>query len=300
MYLPTRYDGLSRDHAFSVVAPNYSLSFAVEPNCVVLSRNSDTVRVPLAPPNQRSGRLIVAVVVAPTVLSVEVFDNAGTRTEETTTRTTFPPHALWQWARKQALLHVVEYPSAESLFASVVEQLQLLDEKIIDLGANDGFWDVSYDGSRIADTLPKRETGIHPQIRLLLADLELQRGITIVPEHPIGGGNLDFLFSGRTTSGQIVNICVEFKLAHSEKLAHGIEKQLPEYMARKKSDFGIYVVLDFGGRFTANLRSFTIPGFDTADERLDRVLAAAAINTGHQFLRPVIIKLSKPLTPSKM
>lgn len=71
------------------------------------------------------------------------------------------------------------------------------------------------------------------------------KNLQVIPEYPIGSGQLNFLISGHTSEGQIVNICLEFKLAHATDLAHGIAQQLPEYMARRATDFGINLFADF-------------------------------------------------------
>jgi hypothetical protein len=40
-------------------------------------------------------------------------------------------------------------------------------------------------------------------------------------------GKLDFLIVGHLTNGTSANVCIEFKLVHSQDLEYGILKQLP-------------------------------------------------------------------------
>jgi hypothetical protein len=92
---------------------------------------------------------------------------------------------------------------------------------------------------------------------------------------------------------------VEFKLAHSDDIAHGILVQLPEYMARVGTDYGIYCVLDFGAAHPYSRSKFKIPNFDDASAPLDFILPIAAAETGRPYLRPLIVDVSRKVAPSK-
>ncbi|GAA0200838.1 hypothetical protein GCM10010203_60580 [Actinomadura yumaensis] len=65
--------------------------------------------------------------------------------------------------------------------------------------------------------------------------------IDISPEANMGGGPIDFKFS----QGYQSRILVEMKRS-SGTVRHGYERQLDFYLNASKSDFGIYVVIDFG------------------------------------------------------
>ena len=122
----------------------------------------------------------------------------------------------------------------------------------------------------------------------------------VVPEYSIGSGRLDFMISGHAAGVGIVNVCVEFKLAHAIDLAHGIQKQLPEYMARRTTDFGIFCVLSFGKEYPANTSQFELPSIETANHDLDVILQIAASHTGLPYLRGLILDFSMRPSPSKM
>jgi hypothetical protein len=186
------------------------------------------------------------------------------------------------------------------VYETAFDQLQQLQRKIIDTNAINGFWDLQYSGNTIVSRKPKRETDIHPQIRLLLYDFELLKNMQVVPEYPIGSGRLDFLISGHAANVGNVNVCLEFKLAHATDLAHGIQKQPPEYMARRATDFGIFYVLSFGEDYPANTSQFELPPIQTANHNLDSILPIAASHTGLPYLTGLILDLSMRPTPSKL
>ena len=170
----------------------------------------------------------------------------------------------------------------------------------MDTDAINGFWNIQYEGNRVISRTPKHEPDIHPQIRL--QDLDIQKGLQVTPEYPAGAGRLDFLLSGKTDGGQIINVCLEFKLAHAADLGHGILAQLPEYMARRATDFGIYCVLDFGQEYPFDANQFAVLDFrnlKSEDVRLDFILSIAAPHSGHHYLRPLIFDLSRKTSPSK-
>jgi hypothetical protein len=109
-----------------------------------------------------------------------------------------------------------------------LDQLHHLRLKTVDTYSINGFWDVQYEEQKIVCRKPKREADIHPLIQMLLYDRDVLKALEVTPEYPTGGGRLDFLVSGRTTTGEIVRVCVEFKLAHASDLAHGLKTQLPQ------------------------------------------------------------------------
>lgn len=293
------YENLSKGRFFLVTTNSYCLELVMTDDTVVLTRNNIHVITKLAPNGSRVGYFLLEVLWTPTKLGVTINDKSGKRENSVVTPTTFPPHILQEWARREALFPTVTYESPTALFEAVLDQLQQLRNKIVNTNAINGFWNIGYEGNTIVFREPKRETDIHPQIRLLLYDIELIKSLQIVPEYPIGTGELDFLITGRITEGQIVNVCLEFKLAHATDLAHGIQKQLPEYMVRRQTDFGIYCVLSFGEEYPANTRKFEIQGFNSENPALDFILPIAASHTGLPYLRSIIFDLSRRTVPSK-
>ena len=294
------YENLGSGVMFSVSTDHYLLRLVITNEAVILIRNNIQVPASLAFSNKRTGPFIVEVVWGPTELTVGVRDKSGQRRNSLQTPPTFPPHSLHEWARRQSLIPTVTYDGPIKVFEAVMDQLQQLKNRIIDTNAINGFWDLQYDGNKIVSRKPKKETDIHPQIRLLLYDFELLKNMQVVPEYPTGSGKLDFLISGNVSGLGVVNVCLEFKLAHAADLAHGIQKQLPEYMARRATDFGIFGVLDFGGEYPANTSQFHLPNIKSENHSLDFLLPIATSHTGLPYLRSLIFDLSKRTPPSSL
>src|SRR6185312_15121107 len=66
--------------------------------------------------------------------------------------------------------------------------------------------------------------------------------VDISPEANMGGGPIDFKFS----QGYKARVLVELKRS-SGTVKHGYEKQLDIYKDASRTNFGIFVVMDFGG-----------------------------------------------------
>ncbi len=66
--------------------------------------------------------------------------------------------------------------------------------------------------------------------------------VDLSPEANMGGGPIDFKFS----DGYNARVLVEMKRS-SGTVKHGYEKQLDIYKDASRTNFGIFVVMDFGG-----------------------------------------------------
>jgi hypothetical protein len=297
-FIVFNYVGMSPSIIFSVQTEDYFLLLHITDSHAELVRNNYRINVPLAK-YDRSHVFVLNVLWTPELLRIAVIDREGQRKAEIKTPTCFPPNSLKDWARRESLIPTVFYETPRHFFEIVFAQFQQLKEKIIDTNAINGFWDIQYNGSKIISRKPKRETDIHPQIRLLLHDIEILKNIQVIPEYPIGSGQLDFLVTGTTTNGKTVSVCVEFKLAHSPDIAHGIQVQLPEYMNRQSTDFGIYGVLNFGEEYKSDTSKFVFKNFKSESNDLEFILPIAASETGRNFLKTIIFELSKRIPPSK-
>lgn len=293
------YVGMSSGMIFSVKTEDYSFSLYIYDHFAELKRNDYSVVVPLAV-FDRTHVFLLEISWRSDSLLIGIADREGKREQSTKTPICFPPNSLKDWARRESLIPTILYDNPRHFFETVFSQFQQLKTKIIDTNAINGFWDIQYSGSKIDSKKPKRETDIHPQIRLLLYDLEILKNIQIIPEHPIGSGKLDFLITGTLTDGKTECVCVEFKLAHSSDIAHGIQLQLPEYMDRRNTDYGIYCVLDFGNEFKSDTSKFIFKTFNPTNTSLDTILQIAASETGKKFMKTIIFNLSKKISPSKM
>lgn len=157
------------------------------------------------------------------------------------------PASLFRWAREQALIRTTEYASEAEFVSRVHSGLASLQDKVDAMHTRDIFWDIEYQGRRIVRRRPKRETDLHGVVHALLSDHFFLSSIDVIPEVKTGAGDLDFLFVGTVRGQGLAKVCAEFKLAHSPRLYHGIESQLPAYMRAQKTDNGTYCILDYRG-----------------------------------------------------
>jgi hypothetical protein len=265
-----RYSQVGRGHAgviFKVTAPGYSLEAGFTDEEFYIKRNGQRLAYPLTPIFMPKGDVHFFAMWAIDQLGLTVLDesfqvsvsaqgDAAANAAEVLRRTltlrtapTLPPNSLLAWARSQAIAPTQAYDSREVFYQTVASSLESIQDVVASLGAVNAFWDVTYDGPRIATRLPKRETDIQPTIRALLFNIAIAKNLEVSPEYPISGGSLDFLISAPLSSGGMANACVEFKHAHSDALLSGLLRQLPTYMRGKASDYGIYAVLFFKGKF---------------------------------------------------
>lgn len=208
------------------------------------------------------------------------------------TPATIPPNSLLLWARNQAILPSDSYETSESFYQAAVDSLESIQDIVTSLGSVNPFWDITYDGHKIVSRLPKREPDIQPTIRALLFQISVAKNFEIVPEYPISSGNLDFLITAPLSTGGLANTCVEFKLAHSDDLLHGLLHQLPTYMKAKACEFGIYPVLYFKGKYFDEPASH-----DPHSLRL--LLEKERRKAGLRGIRTMVLNVGHMRTPSK-
>ncbi len=102
---------------------------------------------------------------------------------------------------------------------------------------NGNLWEELWVGDK-----PKKERAAQ-LIYFAIADCFCSaNNIDISPEANMGGGPIDFKFS----DGYSARVLVEMKRS-SGSVKHGYEKQLEIYKEASKTNFGIFVVMDFGG-----------------------------------------------------
>ncbi len=207
-----------------------------------------------------------------------------------------PPVELLKWARKQNLLGTTIYNSEEEMREKVYSCLVSINAKVAEANAYKSFWNIEYDGNMIVSREPKREVEIQPLIHCLLSDQMLLNNIEVVPEYVTGSGNIDFLLIGYVKDIGTSKMCLEFKLAHSDKLMHGLLKQLPEYMTISNAKYGAYCILTFKGKW------FDKP---TLEGRQDILWHLNMMERKHDVqssdhIRSIVIDLSKPKSASKI
>jgi len=295
-------------HLFKVATDKYYLGVGFTESTFYIVRNDSKLEAPIGMHNPKEYVNCYAMW-QPTELSLLMLDKSygeaissgvdaifeiENRREVLKTPPILPPNALINWARKEAIAPIIAYDSLPHFYQEVTFALQAIPDKARAANIYNAFWDITYKGMlEIAPRKPKREPDIVSIIHGLLFDVATAKNFQISPQYPLGGGELDFLVSGQLKTGEIANVCVEFKHAHSGKLKSGLLKQLPAYMQTKGCDFGIYCVMFFKGKY------FEKPGkYDL--ETLDFYLKNLAGSVGLSNIRILVLDLSYPIPPSQL
>ena len=305
---------------FTVQADDYLLAFGRRGNIYFFRRNDVQVNLPIPQESIIADKIAIAIVWNLNEIGISGFissrgqreikpDMVAQYKDWKQTVPTVPPNSLYTWARKQLLLARRNYIRLGQVFNVVIEALRALNEEISisnDLGA---FWDEQRNGNKIDKLIQKREPLITRHIESRIRDITLQNNIDIAREIQIGNSKLDLLFSAPLKNGDTVKVCVEVKEAHSgEDLAHGLSIQLPEYMRRIGTDFGIYCVLYFGKDYQHQVNPFRkliyTPDFDSNiqlyQNNLEILLNNALSSLPFKNIVAIVLDVSHRPSASKM
>lgn len=94
---------------------------------------------------------------------------------------------------------------------------------------------------------PKREPDAGSGLRMLFEAICAYKNIQVFQEDPSRSGNVDFVFTGISITWKHLNIVLEIKNAHSDRVEHGLTVQLPTYLEERDVPTGIYGVLWYKG-----------------------------------------------------
>jgi hypothetical protein len=155
------------------------------------------------------------------------------------------PLSLKRWARDESLIPTKIYETESDFRDAVYQCLADLITKVEDKGGTESFWDYSYDGNKLKDKKPKKETLAQPLIKTIIETELYLRGLDIFRENITDSGDIDFTVVGSVREIGIANMCIELKNAHSEYLENGLTNQLPNYMRSQESQYGAYCVLNY-------------------------------------------------------
>lgn len=260
---------------------------------IELVRGEKTLKVPLKWRREKSGGFsdIVHIVWGLGELSLYTSDSKASCVLG---RSDWIPQELVDFAAKKNLTPEVWYKDNVSVCRSIMDYLDLKAGGLRSRNTVNPFWNRG-DKSKAKDlSEPKGETDVQPLIREWFHDLFEQRGINLIPEYPVGAGNVDFLFRSPVDGG---SICMEIKNAHSSRLVHGLTVQLPAYMNAARAEYGIYLVLSYGDDYPSKINENNIPnGFKGGDPQNLRYLINDQFD-GRIFVRVVDVSWGVP--PSK-
>jgi hypothetical protein len=253
---------------FLVQAEEYLLAFGRKGNRYFFRRNDVCVSLPIPPLRViKAQEMAIAVVWRLDEIGITGYLASNKRKRARPkwaarsrdwkeTVPTVPPNSLYVWARKRLLISERNYARPGQVFNVVIDALQALNEDISMTSDLAGFWDEQRDGNKVVKLIPKREPIITRHIESRLRDITLQKNIDIMREVEIGNSKLDLLFSAPLADGNTVKVCVEVKKAYAGDLAHGLSIQLPEYMRRLGTDYGVYCVIHFGENYQHQVEPF--------------------------------------------
>jgi hypothetical protein len=136
-------------------------------------------------------------------------------------------------------------------------------------------WEELWDGDK-----PKKERAAQ-LIYFAIADCFCKaNNVDVSPEANMGGGPIDFKFS----DGYSARVLVEMKRS-SGSVRHGYEKQLEIYKDASRTNYGIFVVMDFGG-LSIKLKEI-------------QVIRQRRVDAGEQASEIFVIEASKKASASK-
>ncbi len=236
-------------------------------------------------------------------------DEAGTKTRQIRissdrkTDPTVPPNTLYTWARRQLLLPTIFYDRPGELFNVIMESLHGLNDEIARTDDIAGFWDEQRNGNKTIKRVPKREPTITKHVESRLRDITLQKNIDIHREIELGSSKLDLCFSAPLSHKETAKICVELKKVHADDLIHGLVEQLPDYMRRTGTDFGIYCILYFGSEYPpiySQFKEYFPEGIDpNLQTNYETLLSLILARLPYKHVRIVVLDVSRKPSASQ-
>jgi len=252
---------------------------------VGFARGGDTCRLLCPLEVRRTMRLsLLLISCSTTELRLEAFGDFGKLVAATKTAPTYVPLDLIRHCREQDWVKAPAYPSGHVLLQTVIESISLLEPE---LRANSK--------TLLDDTGPVPEKQLSDLIQSLLRHLEPIKNISLIREPQYSTGQLDFLATTRLEDGRPAHACIEVKRSTHPDLKHGLLVQLPEYMRRASTSFGVFLVIDFG----TGHRPAAMP--KDGDIARELGLLAAKFGSEHScFIRVVVLSAEPYPAPSKM
>lgn len=112
---------------------------------------------------------------------------------------------------------------------------------------------------------PKREPDAGSGLRMLFEAICAYKNIQVFQEDPSRSGNVDFVFTGISIEWKHLNVVLEIKNAHSDRVEHGLTIQLPTYLQERGVPTGVYGILWYKGTH------FNQPSDATLDDCIARL-----------------------------
>lgn len=149
---------------------------------------------------------------------------------------TVPPSELIRTLRTHNLLSNSSYRSTDDLFATILDCFHLCEQDIRRHGCERFAWGKSGNQSR-----PFNEPDISRFVAGYLSSHGAARNFEVTCEPIAGSGNVDFYVVAPVEKVGLGKVAIEAKKADSQQLTHGFKVQLPEYMTRIGTTYGVYL-----------------------------------------------------------
>lgn len=150
---------------------------------------------------------------------------------------TIPPTEIVNILRKENLLNSAKYKNMDDFLATVVDSLYCCQEDIRRHGAERRLW------NKVSEKnwAPIDEPEISRFTASFLSVYGIMKNFDVTCESVAGLGNMDFHIVAPVRNS-IGKIAIEAKKAESNDLVKGFNTQLPIYMKRIGTNYGIYLV----------------------------------------------------------
>jgi len=149
---------------------------------------------------------------------------------------TIPPAEIVNILRKENLLNNAKYENMGVFFTTLIDSLHCCQEDIRRHGAERLFWRKTEQKWK-----PINEPDISRGVASFLSIYGTLKNFDVTCESVAGTGSMDFHVVAPVRDG-IGKIAIEAKKADSNDLIKGFTNQLPKYMNRIGTDYGIYLV----------------------------------------------------------
>jgi len=97
------------------------------------------------------------------------------------------------------------------------------------------------------ERIPKREPDAGSGLRMLFEAICAYKNIQVFQEDPSRSGNVDFVLTAISIKWKHLNVVLEIKNAHSDRVEHGLTVQLPTYLKEREVPTGVYGILWYKG-----------------------------------------------------
>ncbi len=149
---------------------------------------------------------------------------------------TTPPLELVNILRKENLLNNAVYENMDDFFTTIIDSLHCCQEDIRRHGAERLFWK-----HKDNKPWPLDEPDISRGVASFLSVYGALKNFDVTCDPLAGGGRVDFHVVAPVRDS-IRKVAIEAKKAESDDLSSGFKNQLPNYMKRIGTDYGIYLV----------------------------------------------------------